>query len=78
MFLEFTNKPEETYIVHLLSIFIRINELANLFCLEYYISSLKSNANHVTESFCRLLALHALTRNLIISQKMYRKCIILL
>lgn len=27
MFLEFTNKPEKTYIVHLLSIFIRISEL---------------------------------------------------
>lgn len=46
MFLESTNKPDKTSVVHLLSIFIGISELANLFHLKHYISSSKNNADY--------------------------------
>lgn len=50
-----TDKPEEISVVHLLSIYIRISELPDLFRLKYYISSLKSDADFVIESVCRPL-----------------------
>lgn len=52
MFLESTNKPEKTLIVHLLSICIRIRELASLFHLKHYISSSKNNANYKLLRVC--------------------------
>lgn len=73
MFLDSTNKPEKTFIVHLLSICIRICELPNLFRLKYYIS-LKSNADYkLLRVFIDFLPCRV-TRNFVISQKMYRKC----